>query len=761
MTASSLPVEQTSYVGRGGEIREIIELIETGRRLVTLTGPGGVGKTRLAQRVAAGAASAFDGDVAFIELAELREPDLLISTVAHRLELGDNTTAPALDVLTRQLRDRRMLLVLDNCEHLLSACARLAEALLRSCPGMAMLATSRQSLDVPGEHLVPVRPFAVPRPGLSPDQVSGYDAVRLLIDRATAAAAPLSVTEANAADVVRLCRALDGLPLAIELAAVRLRALSAGQLADRLDTRLAMLRGGRRVSARQQTFQALLDWSYDLCTGQEKLLWARTSVFAGSFDLDAAEDVCSGDGIEREAVLDGLDGLIDKSILLREGADTARYRLLETVRHYGEDRLVEQDGQHLRRRLHRDHYRRLTDRFAAEWFGPEQIAWAAWIDRENANLRLALDFCTADPAEAGTGLRMAADVWNFWVRVSTKEGRMWFGRLLDAAPADAPGKATGLLLHSFFANLQGDTDTRAELDAATRIAERTGDRHAASCVLIVAGHGAMMRDRASEVTTSLEDAVATLRELGRPYSIAWGMFTLGLCTGLAGNVSRSREVLDAAIEMCVEHGDLFLRSWTLWSRSAIEYAHGDVQVAKKAATEVLRLQRSLHDRSVIGYTLTVLAGCAARTGDARRAARLSGAASVMWRSVGATITNLTSFSSHMHTATAAVVKALGQDKAAAEFTAGTAMSTAQAISYALDDAPDQERAPAPNLSGLTKRESDIARQVAEGMTNREIAAHFVIAPRTVDTHITNIMNKLGVHTRTKIATWVLDSTPGS
>ncbi|MFD9888013.1 ATP-binding protein [Amycolatopsis sp. NPDC059027] len=755
--ADSLLVEVTTYVGRQAELAEAARLIETAS-LVTLTGPGGVGKTRLAQRVAEGARGSFRDGVVFVGLAELGEPQLLVNMVADRLGLGDRSSGPPIDLVVDQLRDRRLLLVLDNCEHLVEACGRLADTLVRSCPDVVVLATSRQSLGVEGERVLPVPPLAVPPAG-EPAESARYDALQLFVDRATAVVPSFAVTPDNAEDLARLCRALDGLPLAIELAAVRLRSLSVRQLAERLDHRFTLLtRGYKGGPSRHETLRALIDWSHELCTERERQFWSRASVFSGSFDLDAAEEVCSGDGLDRAAVLDVIDGLIDKSLLLREEEQgVARYRMLQTVRQYGEDRLRADDDLTRWRRRHRDWCRELTRGFEAGWFGSEQGAWIAKLREEHANLRAALDFCASDAEEAVVGLRMVYAVKEYWVRSLNTEGRMWLSKLLEAATPDAPGRAAALWMYAFLALVQADRDAfESALAKAAEIAERTADAKALAFVDHVRAYSLLIDNR-SECAASLFGAAAErFRELGDEAAELWSTYNYGLAVSLTGDRDQGRRVLQECIERYAARGEISWRCWALWSLSAAEYLHGDMEAATVAGLELLRLQPG-GDRTIVAFALTVMAGCATHTGQPRRAARMFGAAAEIWRSVGASLNTYAAFEEPMQRDIQLVTGELGLEEAAQEFLRGTALTMDEAVAYVLDTgSPDDDPRPADNADVvLTKREAQVAELVAEGMTNREIAEKLVIARRTAETHVDHILTKLGFSSRAQIAVWVV------
>ncbi|SDC41215.1 ATP-binding protein [Actinokineospora iranica] len=758
--AGSLPAEVTTYVGRRAELAEVRRLL-TSACLVTLTGPGGVGKTRLATRLASESEDAFLDGTVFVGLAELRDPTLLVSTVATSLGLGDRSARPGLDLLIDALRPLKLLLVLDNCEHMVDACARFVAAVLANCPDVVVLATSRQSLGVPGERVVPVGPLAVPEPGVPPARLMNYDAVRLLRDRATAVVPSFQITDDNIEDVARLTRALDGLPLALELAAVRLRVLSVGQLVDRLDHRLNLLSGGnRRGPSRHETLTALIDWSHELCTEPERLLWARASVFSGGFDLDAAEEVCSGSGLDRHAVLDVIDGLLDKSILLREEhRGVARYRMLEMVRQYGENHLRAAGELVWLRRRHRDWYLELAKRCEADWFGPRQVEWIERLRREHANLRVALEFCAGDADEAVVGLRMMFAIKEYWiVRGFNTEGRMHTDKLVRAAPDAAPYAAHSLWIHGFFALVQGDLPAyERTLAEAARIAEDTDDDKARAYVNHVRAYAALIGNdmpRAVELFGAASEMFARQRD---PGAQLWSRFNYGLALSLADGLAPGRQVLIECVDIYTKRGEVFWRAWALWSRGAAEYLHGDIAESRAACLEVLRMQRRLGDQVILAFCLTVLSGCAAHSGEYPKAARLLGAATTVWQWLGASPMSYGAFVEPIQRDIGMVTKELGPEAAAEAFLEGTALSTEEATLYALGEASRPEGAAQPVEHPLTKREAEIAGLVAKGLTNREIAAKLVIAQRTAESHVDHILTKLGFTNRAQIAAWVVET----
>jgi non-specific serine/threonine protein kinase len=751
-----LPVEVTTYVGRGAEIREVKGLLGTAP-LVTLTGPGGVGKTRLALQVANSARASFGDDVVFVALADLREPSLLANTVADRLGLGDRSSRTPVEVVIDHLRNARLLLILDNCEHIVEACAKFVDAVLSQCPGVVVLATSRQSLGVAGEHVVPVTPLEVPELGETVAALDRYDAVRLFVDRATAVVPSFAITDEDVDDVIRLCRSLDGLPLAIELAAVRLRSLSARQLADRLNKRFTLLtRTSRSMPSRHETLEALIDWSYQLCTDQERLLWARVSVFAGSFHLDAAESVCCGDGLDRDSLIDVLDSLIDKSILLREeDHGRVRFRMLETVRQFGEARLLAAGEMDRLRRRHRDWCAGVAARFAKQWFGPGQMDLIYEVDDEHANLRQAFDFCASDPDETVVGLRMLTDINEYWIlRGLMTEGRMWCAKLADLTPGDSPELAGALWTAAFFTLVQHDTVAyEAGLARAARVAERIGDDSALAYLDHVRGYSALMGNDGEASAELFNRSRTALRAQGDTAGELWSTFNYGLALALTGDLESGRTVMQECIDKYAAIGEVSWRCWAIWSLSAAEYLHGEYDRALEEGLRVLRLQREVGHRVILAFSLTVLAGCATHRGELRRAARLLGAATTVWQLVGASLNNYVAFSEPMQRDIVVVTEGLGVETAAAEFMVGARLPTDTAVSYALGEDVTHAEAAEP-VAVLTRREMQVAELVAQGMTNRDIAKTLVISLRTAETHIDHIRTKLGFSNRAQIAAWV-------
>ena len=436
----NLPAELTSFVGRRAELAEVKRLL-AGSRLVTLTGIGGVGKTRLALRAAAGLRRAFRDGAWLVQLDRLRDPELVAQAAAEALGLQGRPGYAAAATLADYLAGRQLLLVLDNCEHVVDAAAKLADLLLRAAPGLRVLATSRESLNTTGETVLAVPPLAAPEAGqrLTVAGLARFPAAGLFAERAAQAMPGVALTEEDMAAVAGICRRLEGLPLAIELAAARLPVLSPAQIDARLGDRLGLLtRGSRTQPARLRAVRASIEWSYELCSQAERLLWARLSVFAGGFELDAAEGICADHRLAAQEMLEVLGALARKSVLVvTHGEGVARYRLPEALREYGQERLHESGQCTPLRRRHRDWHEQLARRADTDWLSPRIADLTARLFREHANVQAAQDFCQAEPGEAEAGLRIAVHAWFFysWIAGYVSEGRSRLARLLALARA--------------------------------------------------------------------------------------------------------------------------------------------------------------------------------------------------------------------------------------------------------------------------------------------------------------------------------------
>src|SRR6516162_1499098 len=772
----SLPAELTSFVGRRGELAEVKRLL-AGSRLVTLTGIGGVGKTRLALRAAAGLRRAFRDGVWLVQLDQLRDQALVAQAVAVALGLQDRADYAPAASLAEYLAGRQLLLVLDNCEHLVDAAAKLADQLLRAAAELRVLATSRESLTMTGETVLPVPPLAAPEAGrpLTAAELGVFPAAQLFAERAAQVMPGFAVTEANVAAVAGICRRLEGLPLAIELAAAQTRVLSPEQIDARLGDRLGLLtRGGRARPARQQTLRASIEWSYELCSPAERLLWARCSVFAGGFQLDAAEGICADDRLPAGDVLGLLAALAAKSILTAgHSKGVARYRLPETLREFGQERLHESGEDTALRRRHRDWHEQLARRVDTGWLSPQITDWAARLLREHANVAAAQDFCQAEPGEAEAGLRIASHVWLFyyWDPGHVSEGRYRLGQVLAQAAEPTVWRARGLLIAGFLAAVGGDRGAvQPLLEQGTSLAGQLDDPVTRAFAAWAAGHVCLFAGDLPHAIAHYEDGLAVLPAVcGRERARV--LICLAQAAGLAGDEERAlachREVL-----ALTETGGEFIRcwysAWSLWALGAAAWRRGDLDRATGLHQQSLRLRLRACSCEQMGSTWGVeaLAWIAASQQQYERAAVLLGAAAGLWRSMGTTL------DSHQHLAGChrdcerQARQALGEAAFQAAYQRGLELPAADVVAHALQQPPDKPpakpRAPAVSEAApLTARELQVARLIARGRSNKQIAAELVISQRTAENHVEHILTKLGFTSRAQVAAWAAASQPDS
>ncbi|REH38028.1 non-specific serine/threonine protein kinase [Kutzneria buriramensis] len=766
-----MPAEVTSFVGRQREIAEVKRLLSR-HPLVTLTGMGGVGKTRVALRVARELRRSFTDGVWLVQLAGLDDRGLVAHTVAETLKAHDNTGREVSAVLADHLRHRRLLLVLDSCEHLVDACARLVEAVLAAAPGLRVLVTSRQPLRTAGEHVLPIPPLTTPNPErpLRPDPDNRYPAVTLFATRAAAATPDFELTSANWAQVATLCHRLDGIPLAIELAAVRVRALGLRQILDRLQDRYQLLITRRwGGSCRHRALLATVEWSYDLCTRQERLLWARASVFAGSFDLRAAEVICSGDGIFPDEVSDAAAGLVEKSVLTyQHGPDGVRYRMLETLRQFGADRLAEDEERTTLRRRHRDWFLRVARSCERDWFGQDQEQTFRRTHAERDNLRAALEFCLTAPGQSQIGLGLAGTLCFYWVGCGfLAEGRRWLDRALalDTNPSHARAKA--LWVNGYVCILQGDFAAatpmlraclavakvlRSDLPAAYAV-------HRLGCIELLTGNHV----RAQALFGEAIRRYAALGELNSNVIMAW--IELAMTSAFRGDLDEAVELCLRTQRVCLAHGERWAYSYALYVLAFAAYAGGDLSQAIRQARECVRINHTFRDLVGIVLPTELLALLEALTGAADRAAVLQGAARTIWSSVGLSLFGSKYFNAHHDTCTELARSALGDAAYEAGFRRGAELTLDEAIAYALGDTMRSiEAAAEPPVAApatpLTKREFQVAELIADGLSNKDIAGRLFIAVRTAEGHVAHILTKLGFTSRAQVAAWVNERRPG-
>ncbi|WP_433337327.1 ATP-binding protein [Spirillospora sp. CA-294931] len=748
--AGRLPAEPTTFVGRAEELALIRSTLRSAR-LVTLVGPGGVGKTRLAVRAACAARGAHDG-VRFVDVSRVADVELLPHAVAAALHLPDQPEDDPLDALTGYLASRRTLLVLDNCEHLVDACAIMTGVLLRAAPDLRVLATSREALNMIGEHVVPVAPFAAPR---DPER-GGWDAIHLFADRAAAAVPGFRVDAANRRAVADLCHRLEGMPLAIELAAVRLRAMSLDRLLTGLDDRFRLLGPARTGNGRHVTLAAAVEWSHDLCAPAERRLWERLSVFAGDFDLKAAEYVGGGDGAD---VLETLSRLIDKSIVLKEPGGE-RYRMLDTLARFGLDRLRESGREAETRRRHRDWFLRLTDRFGELVVSEAQYLWLHRMRADHANLCRAMEFGLTTPGEQESALRMSGTICVYWVTNGMSgEGRHWIGRALAVTAGATRLRAEALWTIATLIMVRG-----ADLDAARpavgelrEIAGHLGAPDVLAWADGLEGQLALFSSDAPAAIALLERAVGVLREHPARAILLQTYPLLASAHVMAGDLDRALAVCEEGHALGLRLGERWISSYCVFMRGLARWMRGDVAGAISDSRTCLRLQAGTHDQVGAAFLIDSLAWYAMAEGSAARAALLWGAAKTVWDAVSRPHLGVRGFLVLREQCEAAAREALGD----ADFDAIAAEGAGRPFETVIAEEISEPREPVarppdrdPRWDPLTRREAEVARLVAGGLSNREIADGLAIARRTVETHVEHIMAKLGIHSRTLVALWV-------
>ena len=678
----NLPLELTGFIGRLAELAEVTRLLSASR-LVTLTGIGGVGKTRLALRAATQTHQDFPDGAWLIELGELRDPSLITEVVAAGVGLRDESGRSLREVLVEFLRSRRLLLILDNCEQVVDEAAKLAEVLLRACPELHILATGRERLGIGGEVVQRVAPLAVPddvEPRLG--GVPGYDSVALFVERGAAALPGFALTADNQATVARICSRVDGLPLAIELAAARLRTMSDEQILARLDDRYTLLAHGSRVApARQQSLTWCIDWSYDLCTPAEQRLWAGLSVFAGSFDLEAAEDIC-GPEPASGIMVDLLAALVDKSILIRtESNGQVRFGLLDTLRDYGREKLDQTGECPTLRRRHMHWYRRLVADMAADWFSSRQVHWLKRIEAEKHNLHEAWEFALTDSPP--TLLAMCAGVHPYAIaRGHLREMRRWLDRALTAAPVE-PTQDRVKALHgaTLIAGLQGDVAVAtARAGEAQALAEHTPDRTARGWAAVADGFAALVGGDADRALSRAEDAVAATDD---PSVRVPALMLQGWAYDLSGELGRALIWQEKALAIAESAGEVVTRSYALWAVGLGWWRNGKPERAEQLLRECVQLSHLIDDPRNGAACLEALAWIAGAKNDARRAVLLMGSAEALGDSVGVPPAVLPDLAVFHEQCDRCARDALGAEAYAIAHRQGSALDFDDAVAYAL------------------------------------------------------------------------------
>jgi predicted ATPase/class 3 adenylate cyclase/DNA-binding CsgD family transcriptional regulator len=813
----NLPSQATSFVGRTVELAELRALVSGGSRLVTIAGPGGIGKSRLALQAAADALDGAGDGAWLVELAPVAEPGLVTRAAAVALGVREAPGRPVLDTLIEAVGDRDLLLILDNAEHVLGAVAGLADVVIRSCPRACLLVTSREPLGICGEHVFRVCGLAIPPAGLAtPDQLAAFESVQLFAEHAALHQRGFIVDDVNAAAVAAICARLDGIPLALELAAARLGSLSTSEINARLDQRFRLLTtGSRNAMPRHQTLPALIDWSYDLLSPQERIVFERLSVFAGGWTMEAAEAVASGGDVTEWQVLDLLAALVGKSLVQADVIHgSTRYRLLETLRAYAAERLAQRGGAGLReaRSAHLDHYLALVETAAARLRSPDEVRWLDSIEAEFDNIRAALAFSIADPDSAEPGLRLAAGLRSFvFSRGHSGEVIEALGALLGRPDARQPTRSLALALVTnckllthfdrspdipsmaeeamtiarslgdddlaadalaalnWFSFLQGDLSAAlARADEAVALA-----RAAANPIrLVVAlGHRAVFKAETGDLDASLADyqEVLTLaRASGDNYTLVVTLINLGVDQVVAGEFPAALAYLQDALSVADAHGYHHLCAAAKMNLGFAYLMPGDAASARRLLIGVLDIVLATGEKTWVHGALLGLALAAGADADPAVAATLHGAADHRYEQAGQAFDTK---ESQMRTSSHARLRdALGDAAFDAAYRHGRTLSQADAIALALSTAqpdpgpmpaltvPAARLAPADRTAGpLSARERQIVALLAGGATNAKIAERLFVTPNTVRTHLDRIRDKTGARNRAELTRYAIQA----
>jgi predicted ATPase/DNA-binding CsgD family transcriptional regulator len=803
-SAGNLPAHLVPLFGREQLIREIRErLLQTPRGLLTLIGAGGIGKTCLALQVAGGLHDQFPDGVWLVELAALRQPTLLPKVVASALGLRERPARSTADMLLQYVGSQQLLLVMDNCEHLVDACAELVETLLSHCPDLTVLATSREALRIEREMTWRVPSLGAPDPTHLPtslQELHSYPAVALFVDRAQANRPEFRLTLDSARSIAQICARLDGMPLPIELAAPRVAVLSLEQIAARLDDAFDLLvRGSRAGPSRHETMRATLDWSYDLLTLDERCLFRRLSVFAGRFNLRDAEVVGRGEVLDAQRNLDILQQLIEKSLVLSEECDgEAWYRLLEPIRQYAGARLADHGEREPSRRRHAEWYLSLAQELDRAIRGPDQVHWLSFMEREHGNFRAALRWCL-EAKDGDTALRLGTALWLFWrLRGHRQEGARWLDEALaQSAGATSEVRAAALqwcaeldyvqanfvrarerfeearLLWRALGNTRNEATTLCYLG---RLLGRTGEYESAIRLLHESlslsqqvndcwafGFTLMYVAAQEREHGHLDAAITAARECAAQYPPGTDEHMRGHAVQILGNLLREQGDAETAERLQQECMPVLRKvgcdegtAAALLCLSQLALSRGDLSQAASMCSEALRLEHHLDLRADLATSLELMAELAIANREPAHGARLLGAAAGLRESIQmpvppADVHRLAGLHTQARTG-------MGASNFKRAYLQGKGAQLEEVINDACTGGlmAARVRSASPSTLPISRREQAVAALVAQGYSNRRIAEALVISERTADGHVARILSKLGLNTRAQIAVWAVN-----
>lgn len=779
---TNLPAQVSSFIGRERELEEITHLLRS-RRLITLTGSGGTGKTRLALHAAATELDEFTDGVWLVELASLAVPEFAIDTVAKVVAAPEVHTGSPLESLATFLNQKRLLLVLDNCEHLLAECAHLVAHLLARCQSLVVLATSREPLAIDGEWVLRVPPLSLP-PSFQMtewEHLPEYDAIRLFIERAQAAEPSFHLSRVTAAPIVEICRQLDGVPLALELAAGRVRGMGVAYLGARLDDRFRLLTGGDRTSEpRQRTLLALVDWSYALLSERERVILRRLSIFSGSFALEAAESVCSGayacehgqGMVSADIVIDDLARLVDKS-LVQLDHETARFRLLETIRLYGSDRLVEAGEADDISRQHFDYYLQLAEDGAVYVGGYGEEAWFTRLDQEHDNFRAALDW-VIQTQKAIEATRMALRLWKFWhVRTYLREGLRWLEQIqaLDAI-RPLPLELRPRLLNALGVLAQRAhyfDRARAYHAEALRLWTAADDAQGMAQAHLNIGWQHWDEIELDLAATCAQESLTRAEHVGDKRLIASALLLGALVDTHIGNLDTGIPALERSLRMWRELGDMDSVASTIAILATAHQQRGEFERAKPLLLESARVQLRTRSTNLTGTLVGMMylaVNSAATPERARDAAHMLGVL-LAWDETTSAAPSPWPESAQTLKVKARLTALLGQEGFELAVATGKGLTTAGLLLLIERiTAPSNEEVsgakdalsvtPTTSFGRLTPREQEVLRLVAQGLTNAQVARALTVTPRTINAHLTAIYGKLGVSSRSGAIRYAID-----